>query len=140
LLLQNLSNLIKVSVRLPQRFTFRCNVAIMKGVERHAELFQKLKGNSGAILGILDGRRVVIPRHQPCGQSKRIGVSISKGMSIHYGETQMLEHGLAFHQLTGIVMFEAEWIFGFWTFVRNLCNSWERFFHEGGSSQCVKWN
>src|SRR5262249_9777267 len=54
LFLQDFYDLIKVSVRLGQRFAFRRDIAVMKGVERRAELVQKFKGHSGSVLGIFD--------------------------------------------------------------------------------------
>ena len=62
LVLEDLDDLVKVGVAFLEVLAFGCDVAIVKGVERNAELFEEFEGDLGLALGVGDASRCRRPR------------------------------------------------------------------------------
>ena len=84
-----------------------------------AAFLQELKECIGATQAIAQCVGAVIPGHERCGCTKRIGEPVTHGVPIASSKAHMLAHGLAINQCIGVVMAKRERISGIRAFIAN---------------------
>ena len=114
---QDFDDGVEIFVGLAQRFAFRRDVAVMKGIERRAEFFNELERDPRAILGI--GHRIgaIVPWPDRRAHPERIGERVAERVPIDDRKAQMFAQGFALDDFSRVVMFEGQRVFGFRPFV-----------------------
>ena len=118
-LLKVLGNRVKHGVGLAQRSKLWRNVSVMETEAVNVAFLQELKERISATQAVAQRVCSIVPGHERCGGTKRIGESITHGVPIAGSKAHMLAHGLAVNQCIGVVMAKGERISGFRTFIAN---------------------
>jgi hypothetical protein len=120
----------QIAVGLCQISTFRCDISIMKGVERCAQFLDKFERDMRAIACIFNGGRAVVPRADSCTDTKRITQNVPEAVPVCHRKAQMVGHRSALDDFSSIVVFESQGVFGRWPFVRDFSDFRKRGFHK----------
>ena len=91
-------------VRLFQRDTFGCHIAVMKAPKRHAQTLKKIKRRVELELRCGHGlARKPRPLKQITAQGKRVLAAPTKGVPVADRRAQMFSQGFAQHHALGVV-------------------------------------
>ncbi len=124
-LFQGLGHRVEILIALGERLAFGRDVAIVKAIERGAQLFHELEGDAHAVHRVLD---VVVSRFPGAlhrAGAERIAAGSAEGMPIGNGEAQMVLHRLAFDHFGGVVVPEGEHVLGLGALEADLGDFWK---------------
>src|SRR5262249_50074617 len=92
------------------------------GVKINAELLDELKKGVSASDSILDRAFASVPRALGSPPAEHVGSGSAHGVPVHDGEAEVIAHGLALHELFGVVVLERQWVAAIWAFVLDRSN------------------
>ena len=124
-------NRVERGVRLNQCVELGSHIAVVEAVEIDIDFFEKFEKHAHTLLGVGDGVRAIIPRHESRAATERIGKRVAHDMPVSGRKTQVIAHRLALDELVGVVMFESEGIFGLGALVGDLRNAGKVFGAHG---------
>lgn len=99
---------IKIRVGFSERGAFGRDVAIVKAVVIDAALAQKFEERIGAAQAVVNVITAIVPRHARGGASKWICESVAHGVPVARRKAQVIMHGLAFDEIVGAIVAEAQ--------------------------------
>ena len=83
----------------------------------------------GALDGIFNRVRPVVPRHESGPGTKGVGQGVAHAVPVGCAKTKMIFHFLAFYFLFRVVMLESEAVSGIFALERDFGNVSEKFGH-----------
>ncbi len=111
LFFQHIHNGIERLVGFGERGAFRGDVAVMEAVIVETDFFHEVEEHAGAVLGVGDGVRAIVPRVGGGACAEGIRAGSAHRMPVGATEAEPLGHGLAGDDFGGVIVFESERVF-----------------------------
>ncbi len=114
--LEHFHDFVEIAVCFGKRVAFGCNVAVVKRIERVAELLHELERHASAVFGVLDRVGAVLPGTNGRAGAERIGQRIAERVPVDDAEPQMVAHRFIADFFVRVVVTKSERVLGLGAF------------------------